>query len=455
MPQIIYDLTTAQSLLLLMQTFTLHKQVNNICTSVLIDQPLDLDILREAVRIAYARNDSLHIRLIKDHGTVKQYFTEDGPPEIETLDFRGQDPVVMERALSRLALKRITFFNRSLSKVYILLAPGGPRGLFLKVSHLILDSYGIIVFYKDILKIYKSLVDNAPLPAPLNSYERVLQKDLAYKDTAAYLRDKAHWEKEIFTSEPIYSHLSGSGILDRFRKQNKNDQLRYVRFVPLFTRAKNEMLWFPKEIMDQAIVYSKAQHVSLSAIFLLAYRSFLSKVNRREPDITINLLISRRSTREKKNTGGSMVQVFPFRSILSENSTFQAALVKIGTQLRSLYRHTNMDTVEIIRMPQTYFKTGSSGGYISSVFTFQPIPLVTEDGTPVQSRWYGNGTSGTPFYLTIMDGDNSGGLKCYYEYHTHSIKSETIRKFHAYMVQMIQAGTQNDQLSLGQLLDLN
>ncbi len=455
MTQALYDLTTAQSLLLLVQQFTFHKQVNNICTSALIEKQLDLAVLQEAIQLAYKRNDALHIRLTRDGGKLKQYFAQDSaPPDIGTLDFRNRSEEFMEQTLTRMARKRITVFNQPLSKIYLLQAPSGYSGLFLIVSHLILDSAGIIILYKDILKLYEALMNKMVLPASLDSYEQWLQHELTYKSTPAYQRDRAYWQAVTQDTEPMFTHINGSEVLDQFRKKKKNTALRYVQTLPLFTRGKNEMLLFPGDVLEQAIHYSQEHQFFLKALFLLAYRTYLSKVNRRESDVTINVLVSRRSTRHKKNMGGSMVQVFPYRTVLAEDLTWQQALGMVHSQLLSMYRHVNMDTVEVIKMPQAYFRTGGSGGYISSVFTFQPIPLKTEDGTPVQSRWYGNGTSPSALYLTIMDGDNRGGFKCYYEYQTHSIKPETIRQFHEFLIRAIRAGTANDQLTLGELLSL-
>lgn len=245
MTQALYDLTTAQSLLLLVQQFTFHKQVNNICTSALIEKQLDLAVLQEAIQLAYKRNDALHIRLTRDGGKLRQYFTQDSaPPDIGTLDFRNRSEEFMEQTLTRMARKRITVLNRPLSKIYLLQAPSGYSGLFLIVSHLILDSAGIIILYKDILKLYEALINKMALPAPLDSYEQWLQHELTYKSTPAYQRDRAYWQAVTQDTEPMFTHINGSEVLDQFRKKKKNTALRYVQTLPLFTRGKNEMLLF-------------------------------------------------------------------------------------------------------------------------------------------------------------------------------------------------------------------
>ena len=60
-----------------------------------------------------------------------------------------------------------------------------------------------------------------------------------------------------------------------------------------------------------------------------------------------------------------------------------------------------------------------------------------------------------PIYLTVMDGDGTGGLKGYYEYQTRIINEETLNKFHSYLINSLQTAVENDELTLGQLLDVD
>lgn len=113
-----YDLSPSQNILMYAQNFTIHKQVNNICTSLLTDTELDFDILKKAVQTAYERNDCLRIRLVKEGKKVRQYFAEYEEPDIGYLDFRGKTMEEMEKKLYKIAGMRITYFKRPLSKVW-------------------------------------------------------------------------------------------------------------------------------------------------------------------------------------------------------------------------------------------------------------------------------------------------------------------------------------------------
>lgn len=83
-----YDLTAAQRILFFAQKHSLHKELNNISVSVLVDAELDLDTLEQAIKKAYVRNDVLRIRVVKVGKEIKQYFADYEEPEIKFLDFR-------------------------------------------------------------------------------------------------------------------------------------------------------------------------------------------------------------------------------------------------------------------------------------------------------------------------------------------------------------------------------
>jgi hypothetical protein len=89
-PGVCYPMTAAQNLLFLNQKYTVHKQVNNIFTLMLVEGKLDFDVLKTAIGLAYEHNDSLRIRLKKVGGAIRQFFTPPEPLDIKELDFTGQ-----------------------------------------------------------------------------------------------------------------------------------------------------------------------------------------------------------------------------------------------------------------------------------------------------------------------------------------------------------------------------
>ncbi|GKU25880.1 condensation domain-containing protein [Clostridium folliculivorans] len=450
-----YDLSAAQKILLLSQKYTLHKQVNNVCTSILMDTELDFEILRKAIQKAYERNDSLRVRLIKLDKEVKQYFLENEEPYIDYLDFRGKSLEQMEDKLYKIASKPITGFGKQLSKVYMFHSFDGRCGIYFAVSHMILDSWAITTFFKDVLALYDTLINHTDLPKPLYSYEELLIKDLDYKNTETYKKDLEFWKETLNISEPIFTDVNGSSVLEKYRTKHKNPNLRYAQIFSLFTKAKNVMLSVPKELVASMEEFCTSNKLPMQSLVLLAYSNYFSKVNNNENDISIHTVVARRGTLREKNSGGTRVHFMPLRIILNGTHTFNGACELISEKQNEIYRHSSISPLEIMDLWHELFNIPQIGTYFSTSLTFQPVKLVSPNGVKIETKWYGNGAAANPLYLTVMDGDGTGSLKFYYEYQTHKISFDTIQKLHAHMLKVFEAGTSNPYITIDALLNID
>ena len=144
----------------------------------------------------------------------------------------------------------------------------------------------------------------------------------------------------------------------------------------------------------------------------------------------------------------------PLTTIIEEHETFRKACEIINEKLSTIFRHANISAVEIMSLWRKLYNLPQIGGYVSSAVTFQPVKIVAPGGMKVETKWYGNGASGQPLYFTVMDGDGTGALKFYYEYRPHEISLETVKKLHAYMLKALEAGIKNDEITIGELLNI-
>ncbi len=104
---------------------------------------------------------------------------------------------------------------------------------------------------------------------------------------------------------------------------------------------------------------------------------------------------------------------------------------QISNKLNTIFRHANIDPQEVTQILKDKFGLPHLGTYFIGIMTFQPVKLQLNDGTRIETMWYGNGTIATQFYLTVMDGDSSGGLKFYYEYQKSAL---AIRPLNAFII---------------------
>ncbi|NLA85272.1 MAG: hypothetical protein GX854_12345 [Clostridiales bacterium] len=448
-----YSLSDAQRILFHSQKYAIYKQVNNICTLVLVDTRLDFDIFKKAIMKAYERNDSFRIRIVKVKGEMKQYFAEHEDPDIKFLDFTGKTREQMDKKLYRIARKKVTVYGKQMSKVYMIRSFDGKCGIYFVVSHLIMDSWAITTFFKDVLSIYQALSSGTDMPKPLTSYEELLIKELNYKNTRAYEDDIKFWRKNLDAGEPIFTHVNGSCVLERYRKKKKDPTIRYAKFFTLRTRANNVVFWVPKELVEKMSEYCTKNKVTMQSMVIMAFRSYYSKVNNREKDISFYTTVARRGTLAEKNSGGSRAHFYPFRTIFEEEDTFKKACQVISEKQTEVYRHAEVDPLKNLGIWKEMFNISHVETYCAGTITFQPVNLSSGEFN-VESKWYGNGTSAQPLYLTVMDGDGTGALKFYYEYQTRNITLNTVRKLHSYMMKALKAAVENDEITVREVLDI-
>ncbi len=101
-----------------------------------------------------------------------------------------------------------------------------------------------------------------------------------------------------------------------------------------------------------------------------------------------------------------------------------------------------------------YHRKGYFTGWYPTVFTFQPVRLALRDGTPLHTEWYCNGVFSGTHYLTIMDDDGNGGLRCYHEYQIHAVKTQRIKELQSLMEQAVMAGVADPFVTIGTILDI-
>ena len=450
-----YDLTSGQQLLLYSQTFTIHKQINNIFTLMLLEKKLDFEVLKAAIEYAYEQNDAFRLRFIKIDRKIKQYFIPTERPQIEVLDFSGKTQAAMDKCLYKYAHTPFKIIDKPMSKVFLLHSWDGMDGIYFGVSHMILDSWGICVFMQFVMEVYEAMKSGTPMPKPLSPMEPMLQQELTYKDSPQYQKDLEFWQSEFRRlPEPLLSHINGPSILERARKKKKDPKLSYTNIIGVRTSARHEVLYVSKETAGKIQYYCEQNKISMQAAFMFGVRTALSKLNNRQANIGFYASFARRGTLQEKRAGGTRVHSSAFRNIMTEDITFEKACQIIFGQQMAIYRHADCDTIELINMEaKAYNRKGYFTGWYPTVFTFQPVKLVVSDGTPIHTKWYCNGAFSSTHYLTIMDADGTGALRCYHEYQKHVVTAQKIREFQSLTEQAVMAGIENPSATIGEILD--
>lgn len=450
-----YDVTPSQQLSLLNRRFTVHKQVVNIATALTLDEALDAARLEAALRLTILRWDAFGLRFTRRFGRVRQHFAERETLGITHIDFRGRKPAAMERTFLAEAARRIPLFRSPQARFVLFRTPEGHSGVFSVISHLIMDSWSISTFYVDLISVYAALDAGTALPPPPADYEPLLAEELAYQTSSRSRADKAFWQDELSQPQPRFVSLRGSSVLDRYRARTRRPDAGEANIIHLRTRADHVVTRVPADDVARLEAFVGRERTgSLPLLFHLALRLYLAKVNGRPSDITMGMVLARRATLAEKNSGGSRVQQFRFRAVLPPEFTFVEALALLAERQTRYFRHLDYSSLDTLFMTHQLHGTRPGTERFDVNFTFQPLAMDVGHGYRCSTRWYCNGATSMPAYLTIMDDDASGGLRCIWERNVRHMPASAIEACHAFMLAALRAGVERPSITLGELMDL-
>ena len=341
--------------------------------------------------------------------------------------------------------------------VYMVKLPEGYNGYFLHMDHRLIDSCGVVVMTNDIMSLYTHYRFGSAYPADLADFEEVLQKDLSKaSNEKRFLKDKKFWDEQLDElGEPFYSDIQGPRVLDRARQKHGNPNLRAadIERKELFVTVKDYKLdpYSTKDLLD----FCMNHNLSVTNLLLLGLRTYLSKQNNGQKDITIENFISRRSTKDEWTSGGSRTIMFPCRTIIEPDTDFISAAYEIQNIQNKIYMHSNYDPALIYDEIRARYNTPKNTTYVSCYLTYQPMPVKMENpflkDIPMHSKWFANGAATKKMYLTVSHTED-GGMNFSYHYQTVDLNEKDIELLNYYLMRIIFKGIENPDQSIGKII---
>ncbi|MBS6398031.1 MAG: peptide synthetase [Clostridiales bacterium] len=457
----VYPLTAAQKFHFFYQNFCPKKEVLNIGTSLTIGVDLDWKVLKESIYKAYDRCESMRLRFAADKdGSWYQYVVEKEDRDIEFVDFTG---VTMEEAEETMRKWTQVPFKRQdspMNRIVMIKMPDGYQGTYLLVDHMTMDAQSLICFLKDIIELYcNAMYEGVPYPKDMASYIEQLQKDLAYEaGSKAKARDEEYFRNLIEASEPIYNGLEGPKELMAERERSGNPNARAAVNVSDSVDSALDIFHLEGEPTQRLMSFCEEYHVSLVCLLLMGLRTYYQKMNGND-DVSINTAIARRATLKEKKSGGTRIHSFPFRTIIPENKTFLEGICEIRDLQNEYFRHANYDPVSYFAHRQQVYPQPGGQTYESMSLTYQPLTL-KEKGLEqlgdikYKTRWYPNGATTQAMYLTVMHRPEDNGLDFNFEHQVKAVSREQLEYLYYYLCKIMFKGTENPNLTIGEIMKL-
>ena len=437
------------------------QQVSGVSIIASLKAELDFGLLKKCIQMEYQRYGCMRLRFTKPDkdGNIKQYLVKQDTRDIPLKDLSGMTMKEADDLMQQWAYETLDGDNRSMCDIYMMKLPEGYNGFFIHMDHRLIDSCGLVVLVEDLMALYTHYRFGSDYPQPLADFETVLQNDLAKaSNEKRFAKDKKFWDDQLDAlGEPLYSDIQGPSVLEEARKKHKNKKLRAadIEREKLFVAVKDYVL--EPEPTKGLIDFCMNHQISMTNLLLLSIRTYLSKVNNGQEDITIENFISRRSTHDEWTSGGSRTIMFPCRTVLPADMDFLSAAYEIQNVQNRIYMHSNYDPALIREEMKRRYKTPDDTTYESCYLTYQPMPVKPQNSfisnIPMHNKWFANGAATKKMYLTVSHTAN-GGMNFSYHYQTVKLSEKDMELMYYYMMRILFTGISNPDLKLGEIMDM-
>ncbi len=452
-----YDLIPSQQTMYLMVKYSFSKQLTQIPTSFSVDEDMDFDVLTKALNIEFERNDSLRLRFKKDGNTIKQYFLPSFKMnKVPQKYFRNEQD--QQKFFEADAKKPVYFLKDECFRICFFKNANGTNGIYFNVSHLNMDALGSMIFYFDLISVYRHLYYGKEMPKPLDSYEEYIKEELEKVKNEKKMKKHAEFYKEYFAKggEPFYAGVHGPAFLEKARKKKKDPNLRVpAAYNPIYDKCKMITGHIGTEDAGKIINFCIKNSIAPESLFMFGLRCHCSAINYRAKDVFMQATCSKRSTMKEKNMSGCLVQPIQVRTIIDEDKTFRDGVNEYTYVRTQLYRRADYPYINAREISRRMYNYSLLQGPACLMFSWIPIPFDLDGyGLKIEFKTYDLGRYFTPLYVICSTDPSDKGFNLNYMYRIKLSNKEQIQALHENTVKVILAGIENPDITVGELLDM-
>lgn len=151
----LYELTNPQKSIWYTENYFENTNINNICTSGIIYEDINIDTLKNAIHRLVQTNDSFRIKLSLQNNVPVQYIADFETFDIETIYINNIDD--FHNIEQEMVKEKFNIINSVLFKFKIAIFPDKSAGVILNLHHIIADSWSLGLTIQKIVQIYHSI----------------------------------------------------------------------------------------------------------------------------------------------------------------------------------------------------------------------------------------------------------------------------------------------------------
>ncbi len=419
----IYELTPSQEVVSLQLKFSLDKRVINILISASSEEKWDIDLMRQAINLAFLRNDCLHIRFVKKNRKWCQYFDNNATcGEIPYYEFSTKEE--QEAFVNLQKSKPIKYKKGEVVKFFLIKTYDNKHMIFIKVCHLVADLYGLNIIYKDIFEIYDAIKSGKALPPALPKFEEVVKKDIAYKNDKK-IQDR---NREFFTDlikskdEPYYAGLHGLNS----EIARKNYPTRLMKMFLVNNQTDSYLRKIDDNTCEKVFDFCTKNKITPSNFLFYAMTLTQSKLNNNTVNQLQLELSNCRATAIERKVAGTKAQSLGCYITINQKDTVKESMDTFNKNQTTFYRHLGFSDWNFQCLTHDIWKSSPIRTYYASTFSF--VPVMAPKGVELQI--YSNGKFALPVYFAIMFDVNSHKMQVAYDCQRKLYVERDVDRFH-------------------------
>ena len=219
-------LTNSQKSIWVIEQYYNGSTVNNICGSAIIEEQVNIAMLKKAVEIVCKKHDNFKLQFKVEDGEVKQEVLEKNEPQIEDISVENEEQ--LKKETEKIVRTSFKLEQSYLYKFYIFKFKDGKGGFMLNIHHIIADAWTLAFICNEIIEIYSKIKKNESIETKaIYSYLEYINSEQQYLNSEKYQKDKLYWQDK-FVEIPELATIPGS-------KQNRDENNP-----PGFRRKKSE-----------------------------------------------------------------------------------------------------------------------------------------------------------------------------------------------------------------------
>ncbi len=445
--EVLYPLTPSQQTMYFMIKYSLHKQVIQIPSSFAVGEEIDFSLLARALNIEIGRNDCMRLRFVKDDGEIKQYFLREYKLDgVRCFNFK--DEAERDAFFGGDASSPIRFLKDETYRIYFFTC-GGKSGVYLNVCHMAMDAMAVMLFYRDLFAVYRSLKNGTPMPPPLARFEEKIGEELEYLKSPRFASDaEATSAYHRRGGMPYYCGIHGPELLYAQRIKKKDPSLTVPSaYDPIHDGCRLYRAHIDAKTAAEMLGFCKNNGVAPETLLQCGFRLHVSHINGDINDTFMMVLCGRRATKKDRNTGGCLAQPFMTRLKYTGKTTFGELLDECSAVRAELYRHKDFPYLSSRRIQQDLYGLSASQGPSFMMFTWLPLDTAV---TGAEFRGYNLGRYVMPMYaFSYVSAD--GGIDIVYMYRPNIISAPDVFSLHENAVRYIKAGIAAPETTVSEL----